>query len=94
MCAGPTSEAEGGGGAGQPRNDGRFTPWHGRLTTSRTIVSPSRRTTSMPIGLGAGFAMAATKMAMEARMKGVVCMMDGFIGLEGWRIDGNCIWLC
>lgn len=49
-----------------------------KLTTSRTIVRPSsRRITSMPIGLGAGFAM-APKMAIEAMMK-VVFIMDDLI---------------
>jgi hypothetical protein len=46
-----------------------------RLTTSRTMVSPSRRITSMPIGLGAGLPM-VPKMAIEAMKKRVVCMMD------------------
>ena len=52
----------------------------GALTTSRTMVRPSRRMTSMPRGFGAGFAMAET-MAMEARMRKVGCMMDDLIVL-------------
>lgn len=52
-----------------------------KLTTSRTIVSPSRRITSIPIGLGAGFAM-APKMAIEAIMKEVVCIMNDLIVLD------------
>lgn len=62
-----------------------------KLTTSRTIVSPSRRITSIPIWLGAGFAM-APKMAIEAMMKEVVCMicmMNDLIVLEYWTIDQN-----
>ena len=51
-----------------------------KLTTSRTIVSPSRRTTSTPIELGAGFAI-APKMAIEAMIKTVVCMMNDFDSL-------------
>ena len=53
------------------------------------MVSPSRRITSIPIGLGAGFAM-APKMAIEAMMK-VVCIMNDLIVLECWTIDKNCI---
>ena len=52
-----------------------------KLTTSRTIVSPSRRITSMPVGLGAGCAM-APKMAIEAMMKEVDCIMNDLIVLE------------
>ena len=54
------------------------------------MVSPSRRITSIPIGLGAGFAM-APKMAIEAMMKKVVCIMNDLIVLECWTIDKNCI---
>lgn len=64
-----------------------------KLTTSRTVVSPSPRITSIPIGLGAGLAM-APKMAIEAMMKEVVCIMNDLIVLECWTIDQNCIGLC
>ena len=57
------------------------------------MVSPSRRITSIPIGLGAGFAM-APKMAIEAMMKKVVRIMNDLIVLECWTIDKNCILLC
>lgn len=58
-----------------------------KLTTSRTIVIPlSRRITSIPIGLGAGFAM-APKMAIEAMMKEKVCIMNDLIVLECWMIE-------
>ena len=46
-----------------------------KLTNSRTMVRPYRRPTSIPIGLGAGFARAPT-MAMEAMRKKLVCMVD------------------
>ena len=70
----------------------RCLPMSLKLTASRTTVSPSsRRMTSIPIGLGAGFAM-APKMAMEAMMKAeVVFMMNDLIVLECWTIDQNCI---
>ena len=47
-------------------------------------------TTSIPIGLGVGLAM-ALRMAREARKMEVGCMMDGLMGLEWWIIDENCI---
>lgn len=47
----------------------------------------------MPIGLGAGFAM-APMMAMEAMMKEVAFMMNALLVLECWTIEGNCIWFC
>ena len=54
------------------------------------MTSPSFRITSIPIGLGAGFAM-APKMAIEAMMKKVICIMNDLIVLECWTIDKNCI---
>ena len=46
--------------------------------------------TSMPIGLGAGFAMAA-EMAIEAMMKKVLYMMNDLMVLECWTVDRDCI---
>ena len=54
-------------------------------------MRPSRRMTSMPRGLGAGFAMAETR-AMEARMRKVGCMVGDLIvlGVIGGS-DRDCI---
>ena len=49
--------------------------------------------TSIPIGLGAGFATMVPKMAMEAMMKEVVCMMKDLIVLECGTMDQSCICL-
>ena len=66
---------------------------HWKLTTSRTIVWPSLRTTSIPIGLGAGFAM-TLRMAVEAKMMEVVCMMNDGMVLDPWVIAKKQIRFC